>query len=292
MQTVEASRRLEARGRRGVRVFAAMLVGLGLLATISLASAPASAQPASIEERLVEADGYVFNIKVSRGKTDTPTIVLESGGGADSRQWAKLQPQLASETGSSVVAYDRPGYGKSPLPGRPYDIAAESRAFHDALEQLKLADQVLLVGHSYGGLLIQLYAANWPRTVKGLLFLDPNNPAAMLAMGSDMDDRPAPNPTTPNQRANNRIDEAGRAKYAAVYSALLPLDIPVIVVSSETPPFRDPRQVAVFGLSHQLLAASVRDGKRIVAERSNHMIPDQRPDLVIEQVKALLAKDR
>lgn len=273
-----------------MRLFSAMSAALFLLFAAELSSTPAFAQPAAIEERLVEADGYVFNVKILRGKADAPTIVLESGGGADSRQWAKLQPQLASETGSSVVAYDRPGYGKSPLPGKPYDIAAESRAFHEALVQLKLADHVLLVGHSYGGLLVQLYASSWPRTVKGMLFLDPNSPSAMLAMGSDMDDRPVANPTTPNQRANNRIDEAGRAKYAAVYSALLPLDVPLVVVSSETPPFRDARQVAVFGLSHQLLAASVRDGKRIIAERSNHMIPDQRPDLVIEQVKALLAK--
>ena len=248
------------------------------------------AQSALIEERLIEVRGYVLNVKALRGKADAPTIVLESGGGLDSRQWAKLQPQLALETGASVVAYDRPGYGKSPLPAKPYDIADECQAFHEALEQLKLADHVLLVGHSYGGLLVQLYANHWPDTVRGMLFLDPNNPAAMLAMGSDMDDHPMANPTTPNQRANNRIDLAGRAKFAAVYAAPLPLNIPLIVVSAETPPVSDPRQVAVFELSHQLLAASVKDGKRILAGHSNHMIPDQRPELVIEQVKVLLAK--
>lgn len=267
---------------------------IAVLATFVVAAAPraALAQPGPIEERLLEAHGYVLNMKILRGKPDAPTIVLESGGGLDSRQWTKLQPQLAAETGASVVAYDRPGYGKSPLPTKPYDIADESQAFHEALTQLKLADHVLLVGHSYGGLLIQLYASRWPDTVKGLLFLDPNNPTAMLAMGSDMDDHPLPKPTTPNQRANNRIDEAGRAKYAAVYAALLPLNLPVVVVSSETPPFHDPRQNAVFGLSHQLLAASVTDGKHLVAEHSNHMIPDQRPDIVIAQTKALLAKSR
>jgi pimeloyl-ACP methyl ester carboxylesterase len=265
---------------------------LGLVLAATAAPLAALAQPAPIEERLVEADGYLLNVKILRGEPDAPTIVLESGGGFDSRQWAKLQPQLAAETGASVVAYDRPGYGKSPLPTKPYDIADESRAFHDALVQLKLADHVLLVGHSYGGLLIQLYAGRWPDTVKGMLFLDPVSPAAMLAMGSAVDDRPLPNPTTPNQRANNRLDEAGRAKFAPVYAAVLPLSIPVVVVSAETPPFRDPRQIAVFGLSHQLLAASVSDGKRVIAEHSNHMIPDQRPDIVIEQTKALLAKSR
>ncbi len=245
-----------------------------------------------MEEGLIETDGYVLNVKVLRGKTDGPTIVLESGGGMDSRQWTKLQPQLAEQTGDTVVAYDRPGYGKSPLPSRPYNIVEESQAFHDALAELKLADRVLLVGHSYGGLLIQLYAGHWPDTVKGMLFLDPVSPAAMLAMGSAVDDHPLPNPTTPNQRANNRLDYAGRAKFAPVYAAVLPLDMPVVVVSAETPPFRDPRQAAVFALSHQLLAASVTDGKRLIAEHSNHMIPDQRPDIVVEQTKALLAKNR
>ncbi len=249
-------------------------------------------QPAAaMEEHQVEAQGYVLNIKIERGsKADLPVILLEAGGGWDSTQWTALQPRLAAETGATVVSYDRPGYGKSPLPTVPYDIVAETEAFHAALVQLGFAEKVLPVGHSYGGFLIQLYANRWPKSVKGLLFLDPNNPSAMLAMGDDANQKPVINPVTQRDRANARVDAAGRAPFAAVYAAPLPQKVPVIVVSAEKPPFPKPRQIEIFKLSHELLAASVEDGKRVVAEGSNHMVPAQRPDLVIAYVQELLAK--
>ena len=249
----------------------------------------AVAQPG--QERLIESQGYVLNVRVVTGsRPELPAIILEAGGGLDSNQWTQLQPELSAQTGASVISYDRPGYGKSPLPDRPYDIVAESEAFHGALEQLHLADKFILVGHSYGGFLIQVFANRWPMDVKGLLFLDPNSPATMLAFGSDANPTPMRNPITPRDRANARVDLAGRKPFEAVYAAPLPLNVPVIVVSAEKPPVSKPRQVEIFRLSHQLLAASVEDGKHIVAERSNHMIPAQRPDMVIDAVRELLGK--
>jgi hypothetical protein len=62
------------------------------------------------------------------------------------------------------------------------------------------------------------------------------------------------------------------------------------VVTAEKAPFPKPRQVQIFKLSHQLMAASVEDGKLVVAEGSNHMIPAQRPDIVLSSVRELLAK--
>src|SRR5262245_47488159 len=86
-------------------------------------------------EEIVSAGGYRLNIRIQPGnRPDLPVILLESGGGWDSSQWEKLQPELAAQTGATVVSYDRPGYGKSPLPERPYDIVAETKAFHTALE--------------------------------------------------------------------------------------------------------------------------------------------------------------
>jgi pimeloyl-ACP methyl ester carboxylesterase len=253
----------------------------------------AAAQTNQPVEQLIPSDGYVLNVRVQAGShPELPAIVLEAGGGLDSTQWAALQPELSAQTGTTVISYDRPGYGKSPLPERPYDIVAETEALHDALEQLHLANKYILVGHSYGGFLIQLFANRWPEEVKGLLFLDPNTPTTMLAFGSDADQKPMINPATPRQRANARVDQAGRKPFEAVYAAPLPLDIPVIVVSSEKPPFSKPRQIEVFRLSHQLLAASVEDGKWLVADGSNHMIPAQRPDIVIASVRELLAKQQ
>jgi pimeloyl-ACP methyl ester carboxylesterase len=270
--------------------YAGIIAGF-LLLTLSVTST--SAQTAPESAAVVESGGYKLFIKVQHGtKPGLPTIVLESGGGFDSAQWSELQPALAAATGATVVSYDRPGFGKSTLPSKPYDIAEESRAFHSALENLGLAKSVLLIGHSYGGFLLQLYASAWPTTVQGLLFLDPNTPSFMLAAGAELAPKPMANPVNPRDRAFARIDSAGNMPFATVYQAQLPFDVPIIVVSAETPPFKTPRVIRAFQLSHELLAASVEDGKVIKADKSNHLIPRQRPDIVISSVQELLSKAR
>ncbi|MGE0284403.1 MAG: alpha/beta fold hydrolase [Rhodospirillaceae bacterium] len=267
---------------------------LGLLLLL-LASIVVDAQAADIQARspidgpqIVEANGYAFNVVVKVGDPSLPTIFLESGGGHDSSQWKDLQPRIAAETGATVIAYDRPGFGKSPLPTRAYDIVAETDAIRAAVNSLGLGKRVLLVGHSYGGFIIQTWAARDPYAVIGLLFLDPNTPATMLAMGAEMTPRAKANPKTPRDFAFNRMDETGNAPFVAVYAQQIPVKIPLIVVSAEVPPFRDPRQIDVFRLSHELLAKSVTNGKHVVAAGANHNLHTQAPDVIVASVKELL----
>jgi pimeloyl-ACP methyl ester carboxylesterase len=215
-----------------------------------------------------------------------PTIVLESGGGFDAGQWEVLQPKLADELNAIVVAYDRPGFGSSDLPSTPYDIRKEVDNLHAALVELELARQVVIVAHSYGALLAQLYASSRPETVVGLVFLDPNSPATMIAL-HDIQTRPFKGgpPQTQRERAFARIDAAIWETLTTVYRSPLPQDVPLTVVSAEQGFFPEERQNEAFRLTHQLLAVSVSDGRRVVATGSNHMIPAQRPDIVIDSVR-------
>ena len=64
----------------------------------------------------------------------------------------------------------------------------------------------------------------------------------------------------------------------------------MIVVSAEQAPFPEERQNEAFRLTHELLAASVLDGRTVLAEDSNHLIPTQRPDIVVESVRDILAR--
>jgi pimeloyl-ACP methyl ester carboxylesterase len=257
------------------------------------AGTPVFAQQAKKqEERLLNVEGYQLFLKIERGTDpNLPTLLLEAGGGADSSHWGGFPAQLAMETGATVIAYDRAGFGRSPLPDRPYNIEQEVTAIHAALVALDLDSRVLLIGHSFGGFLIQIYTSLWPGTVQGLLFLDPNTPAVMHAGGSEIF-KPITNPETPKQRSLARVDAAGRAPHIDAYRAQLPLDIPLIVLSAETPPFSTPRQQELFRLAHQLLAASVTDGQRVVLPHTTHMFPMQQGQLIVPYVKQLLAKGR
>ena len=248
----------------------------------------------STTDRYFERGGHRLHLRVhvpANVAESAPTIVLESGGGFDARQWEALQPDLARDFSAVVVAYDRPGFGSSDLPSTPYDIRDEVRNLNAALTELELADRIVLVAHSYGALLAQLYAFSWPQSVAGLVFLDPNSAGTMIAL-HDIQTRPFKTtpPETPRERAFARIDAAIWETMVAVYRSPIPQQIPLIVVSAKQGFFPEERQIEAFRLTHQLLALSVTDGRVVVAEGSNHMIPAQRPDIVIDSVRQILSR--
>lgn len=97
-------------------------------------------------------------------------MLLESGFGADSGAWFKVQPALAAAT--RTCAYDRAGYGFSDPGPLPRDGAAIARDLDEGLQQAGLTGPFIMVGHSAGGLYARLFAARRKLDVVGLVFLD------------------------------------------------------------------------------------------------------------------------
>ncbi|KAJ3031247.1 UNVERIFIED_CONTAM: hypothetical protein HDU68_005586 [Siphonaria sp. JEL0065] len=101
----------------------------------------------------------------------SPTIVLETGLAVpEIASWSSLDlPTLR------VCRYDRAGYGRSD--SGPFPLTAKRAA--DVLYQLlKNANEqgpFVLVGHSYGGHIIRLFAHAHPEQVSGLVLLDPSD---------------------------------------------------------------------------------------------------------------------
>jgi pimeloyl-ACP methyl ester carboxylesterase len=106
-------------------------------------------------------------------------VVLEAGVAASSLSWARVQPALASST--RVCAYDRAGLAWSDPPSTP-------RTFARILDDLGIVvatlgtgpwaalgagPRVVLVGHSFGSLIVRGYAARHPEQVAGLVLVDP-----------------------------------------------------------------------------------------------------------------------
>jgi pimeloyl-ACP methyl ester carboxylesterase len=146
------------------------LLALAIITPITTLAA-ASDQPTQAVERLVDVGGYNLNFRIIKGQG--PAILLESGGGMDSNEWNALAPRLAQETGATVIAYDRAGFGKSDLPETECDLREDTAALWRGLRTLGLDRNLILVGHSYGGFLIRFEAAEHPEDVRGLVFVDP-----------------------------------------------------------------------------------------------------------------------
>jgi pimeloyl-ACP methyl ester carboxylesterase len=109
---------------------------------------------------------YVF----AEGKGEA-TVLFESGIGATHLNWRGIQDSIA--TLAHTVTYDRAGLGWSspcPTPRTPANIAAE---LHQMLETVAIQPPYILVGHSFGGLVMRRFALLYPDEVSGVVLVDP-----------------------------------------------------------------------------------------------------------------------
>jgi pimeloyl-ACP methyl ester carboxylesterase len=71
-----------------------------------------------------------------------------------------------------VCSYDRGGYAWSEPGAQPRTFAQLALELHTALRRLKIDPPYLLVGQSYGGLVIRGFAAQYRREVSGMVMVD------------------------------------------------------------------------------------------------------------------------
>jgi pimeloyl-ACP methyl ester carboxylesterase len=115
---------------------------------------------------------------VNRSGHGMPIVVLESGLAASSVSWTKVQPAVS--TFAHVMSYDRAGFGWSDRrrnPRRPVILAKE---LHELLEAAKLSPPYILVGHSFGGLIVRAFIQQYPQEVSGLVLVDALHPHEWL----------------------------------------------------------------------------------------------------------------
>ncbi|TWH20707.1 alpha/beta fold hydrolase [Prauserella rugosa] len=101
---------------------------------------------------------------------DLPTVVFESGLVSPLQSWSWVQGDLAART--RTISYERAGTGWSepgPAPRSVPRLAEELRALLTALE---VTGPVVLVGHSFGGLVVRCFAGSHPQHVAGVVFAD------------------------------------------------------------------------------------------------------------------------
>jgi pimeloyl-ACP methyl ester carboxylesterase len=132
-----------------------------------------------VDGRKFSAPGTIVN--TSRGSmhvrqmgSGNPAIVLEAGIAASSLNWSILQPQLAEF--APTYSYDRPGFGWSAPPGRKCTLPEMSDDVHALVTALKIPAPYVLVGHSYGALILRVYAQRFPEELAGIILVDPLTP--------------------------------------------------------------------------------------------------------------------
>jgi pimeloyl-ACP methyl ester carboxylesterase len=122
--------------------------------------------------QLVDVGGHRLHLHcVGSG---SPTVVLEPGHGASSADLHWIAPVVARDT--TVCVYDRAGRGFSDGANGPQDggrIAADLRTL---LDRAAVPRPYVLAGHSFGGLYVLSFAAQFPDQVAGMVLLDSTAP--------------------------------------------------------------------------------------------------------------------
>ncbi len=154
-----------------IRVFA--VAALSLLAA-GCGSGPAvqtRTPPWDIDATYAVHGDHLYLHCTGRG---SPVVVLEAGGGGDHRVWDAVQPELARTT--RVCSYDRAGLALSDAAPKRATATQKANDLHDLLSVADVRGPYVLVGHSYGGMLVRVYADRYPDDIAGVVLLDSSHP--------------------------------------------------------------------------------------------------------------------
>ena len=155
--------------RSAVRALPTVLL---MLVALAAPAAPADRRAYLVAQTLVALPGG-RRLNVYCSGSGSPAIVLEAGLGATTVAWAPIQPTLART--NRVCSYDRAGMGFSDPGPLPRDAAADAEDLHVLIGAAHLPVPVVLVAHSYGGMIARLETTRHPHEVAALVLVDPTD---------------------------------------------------------------------------------------------------------------------
>ena len=307
---------------RGVLSASLVLVAITLLpAVLALTPPTAATAEAASSVATATATGEEIDGRFDVGGrslylrctgTGSPTVVLEAGYRDRADVWTDdltrpgsgrqmVQSRVAAF--SRVCSYDRPGtataeplaFSRSdpaPMPRTARDVVAD---LHALLRAADVPGPYVLVGHSYGGLFVRLFASAYPDEVVGLVLVDP----AHEEQGAQLQARM----TAEEWAAFRRMLADETAQYRAIYPDVEEIDVeasaaqvraaraaaplrpmPLVVLTHGVPP--------VAGDAEDLfadLAGLVPGGRRVTAELSGHHVQQDQPELVVKVIRQVVA---
>lgn len=209
-----------------------MFKGLATQATLLMAAllATTAAQAGDVE---VPRAGYTLQAQ-QQGEGAT-VVVFESGFGQGAGVWKDVIADLGATC--RCIAYARAGLGKSGTDGKPRSIDAHLQDLGAVIDALAPDRKVVLVGHSYGGLLATEFARRHPERLQGLVLVDPatmQQRHAFMAADRDRvlaDDKTLLSMLPPPLRADYAVLIAQLDNADAVAPRAMP-DVPVALLTS------------------------------------------------------------
>jgi pimeloyl-ACP methyl ester carboxylesterase len=227
-------------------------------------------------------------VEVFEAGAGDATVVFESGLGNDWTAWEPVAREVAAE--ARVFAYSRPGYGHSDPtedPRDPATIVADLRAL---LATRGLQPPYVLVGHSFGGTYMELFAKAHPEEVVGLVLVDPRHRDFTSTCEAGMFDGcsiPAAVVATLPQVQIAEFDGFASAS-DEIRAAGSFGSYPVRVLTATSHGF-EPEVEALWVSMLGSLAAEATDGEQKLFPGASHMLHVERPHEVAEAILSVVS---
>ena len=277
--------------------------------------------------RLVDVAGKEMHIDCTG--EGSPAAVLDAGLGDTYVSWLKVQPQIARFT--RVCSYDRAGLGYSDSSSQPRTSKVIAQELHALLQAAAVAPPYVLVGHSMGGFDVRLYASLYRDQVAGMVLVDASHPDQENRFPPELknmegswlreaefleytmpfglprllglcEEEPVQRAAECNfHSARENVAELKAVSESAAQAAATPSlgDMPLAVLShdpekpsSEFPPdLAKPVNEAWEKMQEEMAHLSTR-GTQTIVKNSSHYIQIDRPDVVIDAVRAVVEQAR
>ena len=216
-----------------------------------------------------------------------PAVVFECFGAAYLEHMNRVQPAISKLT--TTVNYDHAGHWASEPGPLPRDANRIAEELHDLLARLAVSPPYVLVGFSFGGPYVRVFAGKYPEEVAGIVLVDPTQEAFMKWLRE----------TWPTVNQVSAEDRRERSEWGSQWDSMkqaeaAPLpDVPITLITGMRADGPFGRHVKPKWLkAHAEWLAPHARGRHIVTTRSGHGIPLSEPDLVIQAIVQMLASVR
>jgi len=248
-----------------------------------------------------------FNLYIDCKGIGSPTVLLESGLEGDVVTWKDIHPEVAKFT--RVCRYDRAGLAHSDYGPTPRDAELTAQDLHTLLTKANITPPYILVGHSFGGLLIRRYAFDFPDEVAGMIFVDSlqedwwDEALALLPSDSSSDSARLASfrfylingwrDPSSNFEAMNIPAVVEQVRETADFG-----DIPITVLTAGkftilNPGLPSDLETALANLfteEQSRLAKLSTNGEQIIIHDTGHNMPRENPQVVINAIKEVIAR--
>lgn len=217
----------------------------------------------------------------------SPAAVLVNGSGGHLDAWFRIFKPLAAD--GQLLAYNRPGIGRSSPSPEPQTASTCARDLLALLRALGLNSPILAVGHSFGGLITNYFARAHPTRVAAMVLIESSTPedireSERLRSSPRLLDRIG-SLLTPRKPSSELAHAGVSADETDEAGPFPPIPLTVLSGAKSAMGTLVPRTFSESRARNQrALAALSPQGGHVIAARSGHFPQMSEPELVTRTV--------